>query len=244
MASICRCFGPALWSTLADPQEVGRLRREITIAMDEHAVVNAKRERVKKRPKTEMQDQPDPARIEERLLGLRDRLDGVGLRSIAPYELQEMFNEALDKTQRRLLITSTTVDAWTADAGIIRRITDRLAEGVDIRIETSNELDVNPRGKVGAFEPAVQLWLESKQRVGLTLARRPEESEELFFLVKDDDLAIISDRPFLSGAGQKKCFTPCAAVVTRRPQQVREIASLAGLKDIAPPTPRKKKSRA
>jgi hypothetical protein len=32
-------------------------------------------------------------------------------------------------------------------------------------------LKENPKGKAGAFEPAVQLWLEAQQRVGFIVAR-------------------------------------------------------------------------
>jgi hypothetical protein len=47
-----------------------------------------------------------------------------------------------------------------------------------------------------------------------TLAQRPHELEELYFLIKDDDLAVISDRPMLNSDVRKKCFTPGAAVAT------------------------------
>jgi len=238
MAAISDRLGEPLWNSLADLQTVGQLQREITAALDEYSVLRAKTGRLKRRPKSEDQNQQDPARIEGRVIELRHKLNSLGLRRASPYELKELLNEALDNAERRLLITSRNVDAKAAPSHLIKKITDRLAEGVNIRIETSVELNVNPKGKAGAFEPAVQLWLEAQQRVGFTLAHRP--NDELFFLIKDDDLAIISNRPFLNEARQK-CFTPCAAVVTRLPLQVREMASVAGLKDVSPVFLRKKK---
>jgi hypothetical protein len=145
----------------------------------------------------------------------------------------------LDKAERRLLITSTTVDAQNASRSILKRITDRLAEGVNIRIETSVELEAKPSGKLGSFQPAVQLWLEAQQRANLTLASRHQPEDELFFLVKDDDLAVVSDRPFLSHSRQK-CFSPCVSLVSRLPQQVRQIAQIAGLSEASPVFLRKK----
>ena len=242
--AIRRRLGPDLHDVLADPYEVNRLRRTIAIAMEEQFVVNAKRERTRTRSKQELREEVDPNNIEDHLRSLRGNLDALGLRSIAPYELPEMFNEALDSCRRRLLITSTTIDAQTCHAFVVRRLIDRLAEGVDIRIETSKELDVNPKGKRGAFEPAIQLWSESQLRVGLTLAQRPPELEELFFLIKDDDLAVISDRPLLNSDVRKKCFTPGAAVATRLPHQVRAIAVLAGLSETDSPGSRRKQPRA
>lgn len=239
IGAISHRLGAALWNSLADRQTVSQLQHEITGALDEYSVLLAKAGRPKKRPKPEDQTQPDPARVEQRLTELRLKLDRQGLRLGSPYELRELLSEALDKAERRLLITSRTVDAKAAPVGVIRKITDRLADGVNIRIETSLELNVNPKGKAGAFEPAVQLCIEAQQRVGFTLAHTPDENE-LFFLIKDDDLAIVSNRPFLNEPRQK-CFTPCAAVVTRLPQQVSEIASLAGLKDVSPVFLRKKK---
>jgi DNA-binding MarR family transcriptional regulator len=241
--AIRRRLGPVLHGSLADQNDVNRLRRSITVATEEQFVVNAKRERIANRPKQEMRDQLDPNNVEAHLRNVRGKLDALGLRNIAPYELPEMFNEALDSCRRRLLITSTTIDAQTCHAYVVRRIIDRLAEDVEIRIETSKELDVNPKGKKGAFEPAIQLWSESQMKVGLALAQRPQEVDEVFFLIKDDDLAVISDRPFLNSDVRRKCFTPWAAVATRLPHQVRAIAALAGLGETNLPDSRRKQPR-
>jgi DNA-binding MarR family transcriptional regulator len=229
MNAISRLLGPNLYGSLADAHEVNRLRTGIAMATDEQSVVHAKKERIRKRPKQETKEELDPNNVEERLRVLRTKLDLLGLRNTAPYEMPEMFNEALDNCRRRLLITSTTIDAQACHAFVVRRIIDRLAEGVDIRIETSKELDVNPKGKRGAFEPTIQLWSESQMKVGLTLAQRVPEIDNVFFLIKDDDLAVISDRPYLNTDADKKCFIPGAALATRVKHQVMAIAGLAGM---------------
>jgi hypothetical protein len=98
---------------------------------------------------------------------------------------------------------------------------------IDVRLETSKELDFVPRGRKGAFEPIIQLSTEAQMKVSLTLARRPVEANEVYFLVKDDDLAIVSHRPFLASHVPSKCFVPGAAFATRLPDQVRLIATIA-----------------
>lgn len=67
----------------------------------------------------------------------------------------------------------------------------------------------------------------AQMKVSLTLARRPLEANEVYFLVKDDDLAIVSHRPFLASDVPSKCFVPGAAFATRLSDQVRLIATIA-----------------
>lgn len=225
-ASIRRKLGPALYDSLADAKEVGRLRMLISAAMEEQLVINAKRMRTASRSKTEPTE--DAARdVETRVHDLRAKLDALGLRSIAPYEQAEMFNDALDSCQQRLLITSTTIDARACNAYVVRRIVDRAAEGVDVRLETADEFDFVPRGRKGAFEPIIQLSTEAQMKVSLTLAHRPSETGDVFFLIKDDDLAIVSHHPFLASSAPSKCFIPATALATRLSDQVRAIAAIA-----------------
>jgi hypothetical protein len=226
-AAILGKLGPVLSGSMADAKESGRLQRAISAAMEEHQVINAKKIRAASRSKAEPEQDFGSHSVETRLLDLRAKLDALGLRAIAPYEQAELFNEALDGCQRRLLITSSTIDARTCNAYVVRRIVDRAAEGIDVRLETSTELDFVPRGRKGAFEPIIQLSTEAQMKVSLTLARRPLEANEVYFLVKDDDLAIVSHRPFLASDVPSKCFVPGAAFATRLPDQVRLIAAIA-----------------
>ena len=236
--TIRRRLGPVLHGSLAEPREVGRLRQLISIAAEEQQVLNAKRMRLANRSKTAFADGLSSDDVEARLRDLRAKLDALGLRVVAPYELAEMFNEALDNCRRRLLITSTRIDARTCNAYVVSRITDRVAEGAEVRIETAEEFDFVPKGRKGAFEPVIQLWTESQMKVGLTLTRRPSEVDHVFFLIKDDDLAVVSYMPFLNSDARLKCFVPGAAVATRVPDQVRTIAALAAVADAAPADPR------
>ena len=51
----------------------------------------------------ETKEELDPNNIEERLRVLRTKLDLLGLRNTAPYEMPEMFNEALDNCRPALI---------------------------------------------------------------------------------------------------------------------------------------------
>ena len=179
-AAIRERLGPILSESMADAKEVGRLQRAISAAMEEQLVINAKKIRAASRSKTEPGQDFGSHSVETRLLDLRAKLDALGLRAIAPYEQGELFNEALDGCQRRLLITSTTIDARTCNAYVVSRIVDRATEGIDVRLETSKELDFVPRGRKGAFEPIIQLSTEAQMKVSLTLARRPLETNEVY----------------------------------------------------------------
>ncbi len=228
-AAIRRRLGPALYDSLADAKEVSRLRMLISAAMEEHVVIHAKKMRAAGRSKVEPTEDFGARDVEARLRDMRAKLDALGLRNIAPYEQAEMFNEALDGCQQRLLITSTTIDARACNAYVVRRIVDRAAEGADVRLVTAHELDFVPRGRKGAFEPIIQLSTEAQMKVSLTLAHRPSEAGDVFFLIKDDDLAVVSHRPFLASSAPNKCFAPGTVLATRLPDQVRAIAAIANM---------------
>ncbi|QRM35135.1 hypothetical protein [Microvirga sp. VF16] len=227
MTALHHLIGPDLCAKLADPEEVSRRRLEVALASRERSQLGAKLERLRQRPKLRDAEREDMSVLDERLRAARERLDEFDIRPLAPYEQWDLFNEALNAARRRLLITSTDVDPDVTHGLVLRGLNERLDEGVEVRIETSVALSTNPKGKPGSFEPGVELWLTAQQKLRLNLAQRAPE--DLFFLIKDDSLAVVSNRPFLSGRERPLSFIPTVGIVTRHPEVVAEIARLAGL---------------
>ena len=165
--------------------------------------------------------------IERRLGIARDELDRLPLRPLAAYEQPELFSEALDGAKRRLYVTSRDVDAEVTHGFVLRRLNERLDEGVEISIDTSVALSPDPKGDRGSFEPGVELWLSSRQKPRLTLGRRDDTHGDFYILIKDEDLAIVTNRPFLCGRARPAAFLPTVGVVSRRPEIVEAISRLA-----------------
>lgn len=226
-SSLRTFLGPDLGAKIVGGEEVSRLRLDVTLASRDRAALGAKLERLRQRPKLRSEEESELAIIDQRLRAVREKLDGLPLRPLAPYEQWELFNEALDDAKRRLYVTSVDVDPEVAHGFVLRRLNERLDDGVDIRIETSVVLSAEAREAPGSFEPGVELWLSAKQKPRLTLGQRVEGAGDLHFLIKDEDLAIVTNRSFLCGRGRPLSFIPTVGVVTRLPELVNEIASLA-----------------
>jgi hypothetical protein len=225
-------LGPNLLANVADKEESSRLRMSLTDAMRSRELAGAQLERLRQKSKLKETDREDLSEIEERLRQAQDKLDDLTLRPLAPYEQWELFAASLEMAEKRLFITSDTVDADVAQEVILRKINQRLREGVEIRIETSKEISAVPKGVAGSFEPGVDLWLSAQQRINLTLAVRAPETNGLFFLVKDDDLAIVSNKPFLNKRDRPLSFMPTVGVITKNPQIISEIAKMLGISQL------------
>lgn len=221
-------LGPERSAVIAHGAELSRLRANVTLATRERAALKARLERLRRKPKLKTTEEPDFAMAQQRLDAARAELDSLPLRELAPYEQWELFTEALESAKRRLYVTSADISPDVTDARVFRCLNERLDDRVEVRIETSVPLSAAPRGEAGSFEPGVELWVIA-QRPNLTHGTRAEEHGSLYFLIKDDDLAIITNRPFLSGRGRPLSFIPTIGVVTRRPDMVFDIAQLAGI---------------
>ncbi|CAI2931895.1 phospholipase D-like domain-containing protein [Aminobacter niigataensis] len=226
-----RFLGPELSSKISDGDDVIGRRREVAIARRDRATLGAKLERLRRRPKLANAEQEDFAEVDARLRTANDSLNKFELRALTPYEQWELLSQALDEAEKRLYISSTNVDPNVTNRSVLRKMNDLLDEGVHIRIETNSALSAEPKEKVGSFEPGVELWLLA-QRSRLTLENRNLEVGEVFLLIKDADLAVVSNRPFLCSRERPLCFLPTVGIVSRNPMVVAEISRLAGLVDI------------
>lgn len=230
-ASLRAFLGPERSAEVAYGDELSRRRANVTLATRERAAMGARLERLRQKPKLKPLEEHDLANIELRLHAARADLDSLPLRELAPYEQWELFSEALESAERRLYVSSADVTPDVAHVLVVRRLNERLDNRVEIRIDTTVPLSAEPRGTLGSFEPGVELWLGAQQKRNLTLGQRAEVHAGLYFLIKDDDLAIVTNRPFLCGRGRPLSFVPTVGVVTRRPEIVAEVAHLIGVGD-------------
>jgi len=228
LAALRNFLGPDLVKHVAELSRASALRLRETEARRERVQIVARLERKRRKPKLEVDDESLPT-VEERVQRASAELRSLRLRPLAPYEQWELFDEAIESAKRRLVITSADVDGDVFHSRLLRKLDALLDDGVEVRIETSRALTTDPRGAVGSFEPAIELFLRNQTKKGLTVKDRPTPDDSLFFLIKDDDLAVISSRPFLCGRGRKPSLMPVVGVVATDKEFVGEIARLSGL---------------
>tara|TARA_R110002020_G_scaffold25225_9_gene82138 strand:+ start:5513 stop:7024 length:1512 start_codon:yes stop_codon:yes gene_type:complete len=227
-------LSPEALTSMADPELVSQLRRQVNLAIQARTHQAAELERLRQRPKLKTSHDEDFSASDALLDSARTQLDNLPLRPLACYEQWELLNEALDGANERLYISSADVDPHFAPRFVISRIRERVKGGATVQIDTTATLNATPRGEVGSFEPGLELWLTAQQQPQLSLGMRQEGIGDLFVLIKDRDLAVISNRPFLCARDKPLSFVPTIGVVTRNRDRVDEIAGLIGLEPLVP----------
>jgi hypothetical protein len=126
---------------------------------------------------------------------------------------------ALAAAEERLLLARRAIDDFDLrPLACFEQLSERK---LNLVIETALE----PRAdKVRSYDPFAELSGRAG-RDRLVLRRRPDDG--LYFLIQDDDLAVISNRPFLGERSRRTGFMRVAGFVTRRKNLVARIRAIA-----------------
>lgn len=216
-----RLLGKDIMRRLPDPAQMPALRKAEADASEE---VRAAEPAAQLR----RQSRGGPAitalkAAQERLLLARHDLDTFPIREMAPFEQDEILIEALENARQSLLITSAGLSSGTVNGYFLRDI-DRLAsERVAIDIATFIRPQMESRSK-NAYDPLVEL---SRRSNGKSLRLLQMKHTDLFFLIQDDELAVVSSRPFLGEASRRVGFQRVEGVVVRSKDLVGQIKDIA-----------------
>ena len=146
-------------------------------------------------------------------------LESMQVRPLACYEQDDLLTEAIKGARRSLIITTAGIQPQVVNGYFLRAL-DGLAEaGADVRIDTVLTPTTEARGG-DHFDPLAEL-AKRAVRNQLTLTKVPRR--ELYFLFQDDELAVISNRPFLGEVSRRSGFLRVDGLVTRQPEYVRSI---------------------
>lgn len=159
---------------------------------------------------------------EERLEIARQGMDTFEVRPLACYEQTELLDAALKAARRSLLVTSAGLQPSILNAARLREIDLLIGEGVQIEIESYLTPQTEPRTG-GRYDPLSE-FARRAAKGGLII--RKGRTQDFFFLVQDDELAVISTRPFLGEVSRRTGFVRVQGLVTRKPAFVEEIRSI------------------
>ncbi|WP_439924385.1 hypothetical protein [Nitrobacter sp. JJSN] len=159
---------------------------------------------------------------EERLEVARHEIDAFEVRPLACFEQNELLDAALKSARKSLVITSAGIQPSIVNAARLREIDLLIGEGVQIEIESYLVPQTEPR-KGGRYDPLSELTRRTAKS-GLSI--RKGQTQDFFFLVQDDELAVISTRPFLGEVSRRMGFMRVQGLVTRKPAFVEEIRSI------------------
>lgn len=159
---------------------------------------------------------------QERLEVARHEMDAFEVRPLACYEQFELLDEALKSARKSLVITSAGIQPSIVTAARLREIDLLIGEGVQIEIESYLAPQTEPRTG-GRYDPLSE-FARRAAKGGLTI--RKGRTQDFFFLVQDDELAVISTRPFLGEVSRRMGFMRVQGLVTRKPALVEEIRGI------------------
>lgn len=146
-------------------------------------------------------------------------IQSTPMRPLACYEQDMLLDEAVSNARRSLIITSAGLQPRIVNSYLLRAIDGLLAAGVVIRVESMLPPTTQPR-KGDYFDPLAELGKRMDDKK-LILAKAPRR--DLYYLIQDDDLAVVTNRPFLGEVSRRTGFIRIEGLVTRDPQYVRMI---------------------
>ncbi len=156
---------------------------------------------------------------EERLQVALHSLGSMPVRHLACYEQNELLDEALRGARRSLLVTTAGIQPLTVNGYFLRALDRLIEEKVDVRIQSVLTPSAAARGG-DRFDPLAELSRRAAQDQ-IMIEKVPRR--ELYFLFQDDDLAVISNRPFLGEVSRRSGFLRVHGLVARQPDYVRSI---------------------
>lgn len=218
-----KLVGRAMIRRFPDPAALDAARTEEAEALGHVSALAGAASRVTGRSR-----HTDPAvaafgAAQERVQKARYALNLFEARPLAPYEQMELLDESFREARTSLLVTTGGVQGSLLNAVRLRALDQALSSRVAVEVETLQAAVQAPRAG-DQFDPLFELSRRA-DRGGLILRRGTPR--EFHFLVQDEELAVISNRPFFGDVTRRTGFVCVDGLVTRRPELVAEVRRLA-----------------
>ncbi|WP_324827831.1 hypothetical protein [Qipengyuania zhejiangensis] len=217
-----RLIGGEVIQALPSPQtwqdlrlEEAEARRQKRVAEDalESAQTNSSRTRV--------MAALDEAK--ERYALSRHSLDVLPARQLSCFEQDEILREAMNEAKASLVVTTAGLQPTMLTQHDLRQIDNLMAINTSVHIGSFLSPQTEPRGG-SYFDPLSELT--KRQKTGLLKLYKTRQSA-FFYLIKDDDLAVISNRPFFGEVSRRSSFQRVVGIVIRDRRRVAEVKKLA-----------------
>lgn len=150
-------------------------------------------------------------------------LNSYPVRPLACYEQLELLDRALSSCMRSLLITTAGLQPSLLNGFRMRGIDDLVTKKVAVHVRSY--LTPSEQYRPGQrWEPLAELTRRSlKGDLQLSMMSQ----SEYFFLVVDEELAVISSRPFFGDTSRRNGFTRVSGLVVRDRSLVAQILEKA-----------------
>lgn len=155
----------------------------------------------------------------EELTDAENELFAYDIRPVAPYEIARLIENAIEKCNERLVISTNRLSRSIVDALWVRSIEKAIDRGVDVTIflteRKTPELSEQNR-RFNPYAEVEKLRLRSKGKLRVLQG----EKFEFFFAICDYKFALIANTPFLAFRDKHRVFRPLAGMVLQKPALV------------------------
>lgn len=206
-AELRRYLGSNVQDLLPDPSTLDERRLAVSMARIKHQTAVTRFER-----RVGSVDGSDGSLLAavstaaDRLADAEQELRVFPARPIAPFEIPELLDQALEEAGQLLMISSHTLDKSMVDSAFIKRLEIVLARGARVVVSLSE----------GAPADGPALDLERVRtrfpRLQLLSGRR----SHIHHLICDASFALVTNRPFLSNFGKVRTFQHVVGYLLQR----------------------------
>lgn len=148
------------------------------------------------------------------------QLAAYSTRPLECYEQYSLLLVAMEQARNRLLVTTNGIQPALFHGFLLRQVDRLLEEGVNVRIDHQQSSSSEPARDDARYDPLKEL-AKRKCKGALVLTTGPKRP--LYFLVKDTDLAVVSNRPFFGDPFRRSSFMVVSGAVVRDPERVETI---------------------
>ncbi|MBY5487104.1 hypothetical protein E0H36_25760 [Rhizobium leguminosarum bv. viciae] len=215
-------IGDYLWSKVADEQAETLLLKLNHFTKDRIDLIEKHERKRRGRSKLRAQDLRSVEDLDREVLSVRQQLDAIPLRFTSTLEVDALLREALENSERELVISIDGFDALGMSRQIVHQISN-LVETVKVEIETDDLIHPEPTGAKGEFEPSVQLWSLASLQRRLNLSQRASSMSGLSIIVRDRSSALITTRSLFKSPDGRPTFRIQTAYVTKDPIVITAI---------------------
>jgi len=209
-----RYMGSDVVKLLPDQSELDARRLAVSIARIKHqaAIIRAERIAAADPSLSASSEVEATARMLEQVEG---DLRSFAARPVAPFEIPELFELALEQTQSLLMISSRGLHSSFVNSLFLKNLQRLLSEGARVVISVAD--------LVGTESAAVELERLRTKYPKLELQSR--RRGHFYHLLCDTSFALVCNRPFLSNDGKVRSFHHTVGYLLQRSELVQAFRS-------------------
>jgi len=213
-ADLRRYLGSDILKKIAEQASCEEKRLAVSLARIKHQAALTRAERG--------QFHDDPSASAEAIVASGEllaeaeaELAAFAARPIAPFEISEFLEDALEHSKRLFIASSRTVDRSIVDPKFLKRLEELLTRGVQVIFTLRDP----PKPEA----PAIELERLNKRYPNLQITTGGRG--QFHHLVCDEKFAVISNRPILGNFGKVRSFNHVVGYILQQPELVRDFTA-------------------